>query len=147
MSTQTIVLNNGRQAIINQDVSKIFILNNRYQKGNYINNSSYDPITLYAGTVLGRIHASNVLVPLEAGASDGSQFPVGILAEDLEIDSGDTVECYLCDGGDVATEKVLFVKPGDGLETVVSSRRLKDWIQAQGIKLVGGTEMTDFDNQ
>lgn len=148
-STATIVLNTGQQIIVNFDVSKVFVRNNRYQKDNYVNNSGYDPITLYQGTVMGRVHATNVIVPLTSTASDGSQFPVGVLANEvLIVDGGDSVNAFLCDMGDVVAEKLIFAKPGDGLETVVSSRRLKDHLAAQGIKIVNGTiEMTRNDNQ
>lgn len=144
---QTIPLNTSNELFVNTDISKIFIWGNRFQKGQYINNSTYDPIVLKAGTILGRIHATNVLVPLVASASDGSQFPVGILAQDLTIAASATVTTTMVDYGDVAQDKIIFVKPGDGLETVVSSRRIKDHLQAQGIKVVpGGDEMTGFDN-
>lgn len=146
MSSQSVALNTGQQAIIHTDLSKIFILNNRYQKDNYVNNSSYNPISLSAGTVMGRVSATGVLAPLNAGASDGTQFPVGILAQDLEIDSGETVSATICDAGDIAAEKVIFFTPGNGLETVVSSRRMKDHIAAQGMNLVSSTEMTQEDN-
>lgn len=149
MSSYSIALNNGQQIIVNYDVSKIFIRNNRFQKGNYVNNSTYDPIILLAGTVLGRVAATDKLVPLQSNASDGSQFPVGILAnESIEIDGGDSEEVFMCDMGDVVKEKLIFVRPGDGCDTVVSSRRLKDWIELQGIKIVfGSIEMTRQDNQ
>lgn len=116
-------------------------------KEQYINNSTYDPIVLKAGTLVGRITATNVLAPLVSTASDGSQLPVGVLANDLTIAAGATVTTTICDQGDIAAEKILFVKPGDGLETVVSGRRLKDHVHSQGIQLVYGTEMTQNDNQ
>lgn len=149
MSSNQIVLNTGQQAIVNYDVSKIFVFGNRYENDQYINNSGYDPITLLAGTVMGRIASSGVLVPLKSDASDGSQYPIGVLAQDLIIDSGATVTAAICVSGDVAQDKVIFVKPGDGLETTVSSRRLKDRLAADtvGIKLVPSSEMTAFDNQ
>lgn len=146
MSSKTIQLNNGRQAIIDTDVSKVFVGENRYQKDNYTNNSSYDPNTLLAGTVMGRISASNIVVPLQSTAGDGSQLPVGILADDIQLAGGSTQQVTLVDMGDVAAYKLLFAKPGDGLDTVVSGRRLKDHLAAQGLKLVYGEEMTAPDN-
>lgn len=148
MSSQSIALNTGQQAIIHTDLSRIFVRENRYEYGNYVNNSSYDPITLLAGTVMGRISASGILVPLQSNASDGSQFPVGILSKDIVVDGSDTVEAPICVAGDVVKEKVLFVKPGDAMETVVSSRRLSDRLAADtvGIKLVSSTEMSGEDN-
>jgi hypothetical protein len=150
MSSQSVVLNTGNQAIINTDVSKIFLRDNRYQKGNNLNNSGYDPLNLVAGTLMGRVTATGNLTYFNAAASDGSQAPVGILADDVAIDSGDTEEVTIVDFGDVAADKVVFVVTGQGLETAVTigvSRRVKDHLQAQGIKLIVTREQTHTDNQ
>lgn len=146
MSKNETVLNTAKQQITNFDLSKIFIWNNRYQKGNFLNNAGYDPYELKAGTVLGRIAASNILIPCHHLSTDGSQYPVGVLAHDVDVDAGDTVEVTICDGGDVAEEKLILYY-GTTLESVVNSRTVRDWLQAQGLKVVGGTEMTDYDNQ
>lgn len=147
MSTQSQALNTGQQAIINTDLSKMFLGDNRYQRNSYINNSSYDPIPLLEGTLMGRIHASGVYVPFNAAASDGSQFPVGVLAHDISVAGGATVLATIVDMGDVEQSKIIFFTPNQGLETVVSSRRVKDHIAAQGIKLISSDEMTQYDNQ
>ncbi len=147
MSSNEIILNNGQQAIINQDVSKIFIGNNRYEKGSYTN-SLYDPETLAAGILMGRVATTQALVKHVANASDGSQFPVGILAHDAVVEEGDTVELTICIAGDVAEEKVIM-QTGNTLDTVISSRSIRDRIAADtvGIVLRAGTEMTAYDNQ
>jgi hypothetical protein len=136
----------GNQAIIHTDVSKIFLRDNRYQKGNETGNAGYDPLELVAGTVMGRVAATGKLVPCASSATDGSQYPVGILAHDVEIDIGETKEVTIVDMGDVAEDKVDFYYNGDTLDTQLSSRRMRDWLQAQGIKLITLTEMTDEDN-
>jgi hypothetical protein len=41
------------------------------------------------GTVLGKITASGKLVPSVSGAADGSETPVGILFEDVDVSAGD----------------------------------------------------------
>lgn len=147
MSENNTVLNNGQQAITNYDVSKIFIWGNRYSKANYTN-STYDPITLSAGTVMGRVSATQEIVPLESGASDGSQFPVGILSQSATVDEGDTVELAFCVEGDVVEEKVIL-SGLDTLSTVISGRSIRDRIGSDtvGIKLTAGTELTAYDNQ
>jgi hypothetical protein len=148
MSANEQVLNTGNQAITNYDTSKIFLWNNRYINAPFTA-EGYDDTTLLAGTVMGRVASTNEVVPMESNASDGSQFPIGILAKDYNIAGGDTVDLAICVGGDVAEEKVLFARNGDGFSTVVSSRTIRDRIAGDtlGIKLVLGTEMTAFDNQ
>lgn len=150
MSGQSVGFNNGRQAIINTDLSKMFGWNIRTEYDNYINNSSYNPITLLSGTLLGRISATGILVPFSSGAGDGSQHVLGILLEDITLTGGSTAQVAVITSGDVFAEKVIFFTPGDGLETVVGGRRMKDNIQGEssGIKLVfNTTEMSDYDNQ
>lgn len=147
MSTQTVVLNNGQQAIINTDVSKIFVWNNRYDQSNYTNDT-YDDVTLTAGTLLGKISATGEVIPLASAAADGSQFPIGVLAETRTVEAGATVALTYCVAGDVVESKVIL-DGSDTMSTVISGRSIRDRIGADtvGIKLVGGTEMTAYDNQ
>lgn len=146
MSSQSTPVNTNSQMTVNTDVSKIFLWNNRYDKAQYTNGSGAE-VTLLAGTVLGRIHASGKVTPLTSAAADGSNLPVGILAHDVTVANGATVDLTYCVAGDVAEEKVLL-QGADTLETVVTARRLRDRIAADtmGIKLVSATEMTSFDN-
>lgn len=137
----------GNQAINNVDVSKIFLRDNRYQEKNQINNSTYNPLNLVAGTAMARLTSSGNLVPLDTAAATGAQFFVGLLAQDMSLDSGETQLTTIVDFGDVAEDKVVFFYANQGLETVVASRRMRDNIQAQGIKLVPAIEMTAYDNQ
>lgn len=144
--SQTVALNNGSQAIIHTDLSKIFIRDNRYTEGIYTN-EVYDPVTLTAGTLMGRIAATQKLVPLVSTANDGSQFPVGVLKETKIVEEGDTVYLTICVAGDVAEDKIIF-SGSDNMNTVVTSKTLRDRIGSDtvGIKLVACTEMTSEDN-
>jgi len=145
MSTITNPVNTGQQATFNTDRTRVFLGRNRSQGEVYVNNSGYAPITLLAGTVMGRITGTDILLPASATATDGSQLPVGFIAEDLQIDAGATIQTSIIVEGDVNKNAVVFFK-GDTLETVVAGRRYKDHIQAQGVHLVASTEMSDFDN-
>lgn len=149
MSTFTEVENTGSQAHFQTNTNKIFIGENRYENDSYVNNSLYDPITLEAGTVMGRIAATRILVPIQPSASDGSQYPVGILAQDLTVDSGDTVQAALCVYGDVAEDQIKFYNDQYDLNTVVSSRTLRDRIKGDtaGIRIIPSTDLTGFDNE
>jgi len=149
--SQTVVNNTGNQAQINTDTSKIFVFNNRYENSTYDKtNSTYDDIVIPAGTLMGRIASSQKVIPLASGASDGSQFPIGVLAEDITIPASSSVSksVSICVAGDVVQTKIEL-DGSDTLATVISDRSIFDRIQADtvGIKLVSSTEMTDFDNQ
>lgn len=141
------VLTQG-QITTDYDLSKIFLLNNRYENDNDVNNSGYGSLNLLVGTVMGRVTATGSLVPCTATAVDGSQFPIGVLAQDLlNVLSGQTVLASLCIAGDVAAEQLIFLY-GDTLDTVVSGRRMRDQLQggSAGIIIRFTTNMTDFDN-
>jgi len=133
--------------ISNYDTSKTFIWNLRTATANYTN-STYDDVTLLKGTLLGRISATGLVVPLTSAASDGSQFPLGILLEDTTILEGDTTSLTFAVEGDVVEDKILL-QGSDTLNTVISGRRIRDRIGADtvGIKIVASTEMTNYDNQ
>lgn len=146
MSSNNIVLNTGQQAIINTDLSKIFVGNNRTETANYTNDT-YDDVILTAGTLMGRISATNEITPLTSAAVDGSQFPVGVLNQTRVVEAGETVTVAICVSGDVVESKVIL-QGADVMTTVISGRTIKDRIGADtvGIKLVGSNELTDYDN-
>ena len=133
--------------ITNFDRTKVFLGENTYQSDNYVNGTSYDPITLVKGTVMGRISASGNLTPVIQGANNGADKPIGILAEDYEIDAGVTKQVTICDKGEVAESEIVFWDGVLTLNTVLSGQRYRDHLTYLGIKLRGGTEMTSLDNQ
>ena len=143
----TIPLNTENQLNIQRERTDIFVYNNRYENGTHTDVSG-SAKTLAAGTLMGRISASGLLTPLASGATDGSQFPVGILTQDIAVAASATVSITIGVSGDVDENKLVF-DGSDDLNTVVTGRRLRDRIAADtvGIKLVGGIEMTSQDNQ
>lgn len=147
MSSNDQVLNTGQQAITNYDVSKIFLWNNRYENGEFTN-SLYDDVTLRAGRLMGRVASSGKLKEHNSSATDGSQFPIGILANDHLVEAGDTVTVSICIAGDVAEEKVILYG-SDTMATPISSREIRDRIASDtaGIVLRSTTELTGYDNQ
>ncbi len=147
MSDVTQRLNNGQQATTDYDLSKIFLWNNRYEKDSYVQNAGYTTLTLKAGTLMGRIASTQGLAPTISGVSDGSQIPVGVLAQDITVLAGATADnVALCIAGDVNAGKVIFLG-GDAWATVINGKSLRDHLVANSqILLRPVTEMTDFDN-
>lgn len=133
--------------ITNYDTSKTFVWANRTETANYTN-SGYSDVTILAGTLLGRVSATGLVIPLASAASDGSQYALGILLQDTVIEGGDTVSLTFCVAGDVVEAKVVLAG-SDTMETVIDGRRIRDRIlgDTAGIILVGSTELTGFDNQ
>lgn len=130
----------------NYDTAKMFLFGNENQKANY-NNSTYDVVELAVGTLVGRVSATGLIVPLESGASDGSQFPVGIVRADYSVEVGDTREIVFCVAGEVDENMIVF-QGSDTLDTVVSGRRLRDRISSDtaGIVLKVVDQLSGLDN-
>lgn len=147
MSTVTTGLNTSNQLITNYNTSKLLLGNNSFEEGTYTNDG-YD-VTLTEGTVMGRISATGKVIPLESDASDGSQYPIGVLAQTQEVAEGDDAILSICTAGKVDQGLLVFNKDGDSLSTVVDGRQLKDRIAGDtvGIVLKAATENTDYDNQ
>ena len=129
-----------------QDVSKIFLGDTKTDSESYVNNSGYDPITLAAGTVMGRIAATGVLVPMLLGANNGSQYPIGIVMETTELDAGETRQLTIAVGGEVAESKLIFWDGRLTVDSVIEQQRIKDRLQYAGFTLRVSTEMTGYDN-
>lgn len=134
--------------INNYDLTQIFVGNNRYESATYTNPTSGE-VTLAKGTVMGRVASTNKVLPLESTASDGSQFPIGVLADDYTVDYTESATLTFCIAGDVVESKLVFENGTDTVATVVSSRTLGDRIAGDtaGIILVGSTQLTGQDNQ
>jgi len=147
MSEANTTLNTSNQLNTDYDFSKIFIGNNDFRNGTLVNPEAGEE-TIVAGTLLGRVTAGGNVQVLKSAAVDGSQIPIGILAETITLAAAATAEVSFCIGGDVAQEK-LILNGGDTLATDIDGRQLGDRIEADtlGIYLVAGDELTEFDNQ
>ncbi len=138
--------NPAGQVTTDYDLSKLFIWNNRFESDSYLNNSGYNPLTLKAGTIMGRVASSNTLAPCISGALDGSQYPIGVLAQDVySLAQGASQKVSICINGDVNSYLLIFLG-GDSLTTVINGRTMQDWLQSYGLLIRTSTEMTDFDN-
>lgn len=124
----------------------IFLRDNKYTTEPY-NNSTYADVTLTAGTLMGRIATTNYVVPVTSGASDGSQYPIGLVAEDVVISASSSAEIPLCTAGEVDEDSINFDSADDTLDTVLDSIRYKDRLKRMGIIPVSGTELSAYDNQ
>lgn len=145
--TVTVAVDNQSQLFVNYAYDDVFLRDNEFHSANYTN-STGSAVTLNIGTVLGRISATGLLLPLQSTATDGSQFPVGILAQQVTVADAATVTLNYCVQGDVSESNIELTRSGDTLDTVVSDRRIRDRIASDtiGINLVTAVENTRFDN-
>ncbi len=147
MSYSEEVESTGNKRVTNYNTEKLFIWENTFVSATYTNSTGSE-VTLEEGTVMGRIATTGLVVPLEFDASDGSQFPIGILNGTYTVANGGSITVSICDSGEV-NENLLVLEYGTTLNSVISSKRLRDRIGSDtvGVKLRASTEMTDYDNQ
>jgi len=148
MSKATEILKTQNQVHTDFDISKIFIWDNRFEQHDF-KNTTGGLLTILAGTLLGKITATNELEILKSAAVDGSEIPVGILAEEsIDFAIAEIKQVNICIAGDVAEEKIIL-DGADTLATMIDGRSIRDRIKADtmGIKPVVKDELTGFDNQ
>ena len=150
MSQQGIVNNQGNQAHIQNDTSKVFIWQKEDESAD-LTNLTGGTLNLKCGTLLGRITTGGKLgevLPLKSGAVDGSKRPLGILMHDIDVLDTETANVTYVIHGDVVESKIIF-DGADGFDTVIDSELLRDLIKSntKGIRVVPSIELSNFDNQ
>lgn len=144
MSTGTTTLSTRNQLYTEYDYSKIFIFDNDFQNMTLLEGASAET-TFEAGTLLGRITSGGKVIPLASGATDGSQLPVGILAETITLAADAEASVRVCIKGELPVGKIGF-DGTDDLETVVSARTLGDRLHDLGIYPKNVDELSESDN-
>ncbi len=139
------------------DYTKTFIWNGRFRTATYTN-STGSTVTLSTGTVLGRIFASSLVVPMVSTATNGSQIPMGILRGSHVVPNGASVTVTYCYSGDVDPAALIFSNGTDLLSTIILFNSsvpaatttqygtIEDILVGKNINPVAGTENTHPDN-
>jgi len=125
--------------ITNNNTGSVGVLNLQYQD-EIITMTA--PVTLAAGTLLGRITTGGKMTAYTSGATDGSEVAAMVLQDDLEFTGTGSVDipCRPIVAGTVNRDKL--VAHGVGAITVPESEMLRDY----GIVSLTATELTQLDN-
>lgn len=107
MSDVTVITQTNNQMTTNYDVSKFALGNNTFIKANYTDSGSGS--TLAQGTIMGRVASTGKVVVLNPSATDGSQYPVGVVVETITVAASATVELTLVNRGLIDSSKLIFV--------------------------------------
>lgn len=150
MSEINNVLNTRNQSITNYDVSKYLLGDNDFGKGTYTDGGAGS--TLPVLLILGKVAATGALVPVAPAAADGSQFPIGLLwlggSSEIVLTAAQAFTAEYVNKGSVALASVSF-PAGVTIDTVIAGdgRTIGDYLNALGLTLEGGVELTGYDNQ
>jgi len=147
MSEVNNVLNTDNQSFTNYNTEKIFIRDNETRRGENYTNPVASETVLAAGTIMGRVTASGKLLPLASGAVDGSNIPVGVLSTEYTVPASANDLLTICISGHVDADGLVF-DGADTLDTMIDGRTLRDRLNADtlGIKVIEGTQLSNFDN-
>jgi len=145
MSTGTIVVDKSNFLQQNVDTSKIFLGENESIRADFT--AGITDEILESGTLMGRISTTQKVIPCDSTATDGSQFPIGILRTSRTVTATTTVSVSIVNAGNVAKEMVIL-SGTDTFATLVDDRSLQDRIAGDtaGIYLVEVDDLTNFDN-
>jgi hypothetical protein len=138
------------------NTKKGFIWSNRFRSFTYTN-STGNTVTLSQYQVMGLITASSKVEPSVSTATDGSQIPRYILAQEYTVLNGEDKTVVVCFTGDVDKSLVVFSSSGsplteededtevktDGGESLGTNMTCLMW---NGIVLRETNEMTVADN-
>lgn len=111
--------------------------------------------TIEVGTVMGRVGATQKLVPCISTAVDGSQEPVCVILDKLEdIAIAGTVDSVLvCDGGELDSANVIFQNGTDTLQTVATAtsgavKTMEDFLKQNGnnFEFLTVKDSSEYDN-
>jgi len=133
--------------ITNYDTTKLVLKDGEFESAVYTN-STGGPITIEVGTILGRVSASNKVLPLKSAAVDGSQFPIGISCQEVVVADTESADLSFAVGGELEGTLIKF-DGADTLTTVIDGKTLGDRIKADtlGIYLIDSDELSELDNQ
>ena len=153
MSEVTVKLQNSNQLFTDRDVSKFLLGFNSFIEGTIT--AAAGSGALEEGMILGRVAATGKVTPCVATATDGIQYQVGICLETKTVADAATATVQMVNKGRVAESKLNFL----GAETLATVVKIttaepadyapftyRDLLNNLGMVLMGGNELTAFDN-
>jgi len=137
-------VNTRNQLYTNISSDKILLGNNSFAERTF---GAYGTdMVIDAGTIVARLPGSGEIVPWKADATDGTQYPAGLLLEQLTVADGEKVDTTIVNKGKVAREQIRFWYAGQDFSSVVDNRRVEDWLLDLGLEIEAADELTEFDN-
>lgn len=140
----------GQPIAYNFNTAATFLGGNMYKDGTYTN-STGSSVTIPKGRVMGCILATALLLPQVAAATDGSEMPIGVSAEEYVVANGASVTLTYCYTGDIAQDMIVL-NGAETLDTVIRTvstggATIGNAIQRNtDIRLIPTTQLAGYDN-
>ena len=137
-------VNAENQMFTDYDVSQLLLGNNSFVSGTF---AAYGTdMVIDPGTVVARLTTTGEFVPLDTSATDGTQYPVGLLIKQLTVADGGKADTQIVNKGKINENLIRFWNSGQGLDTIVDNRSIFDWLNDIGFEIEGSDELTKVDN-
>ena len=137
----------NNQQITDYDVSKFLLGGNEFVD---IDLTASGEVVLLEGMIMGKVGATGLLLACDKDATDGSQFPVGVVVQAKTIADTETKSIRLVNKGSIAEDKLNFLDT-ETLDTLIGAannqRSYRDYMNDLGLILKTGVELTAVDNR
>ena len=144
---KTIIVQQDNQLNVDYQSSNLLRGNNEFAPGDVVALGA--DVDLVVGMVMGRVSATNKLLPLIFDASDGSQYPVGLAWMGLDatktVVDGTTKSIEVVNKGKIDGSLINFTTTST-LDSVVAGRTVRDWLMDIGLVIIDPQEQTGFAN-
>lgn len=137
--------------ITNYDNAQIFLGSNYYEDVTYTNSTGGE-VTIPIGRTIGRVLATDKVLPQAAASVDGSELPIGVSAQTYVVADGATRTIQIVTGGDV-NQNLVVLAAGNTFSTAVRTvstggGTIRDLIRRNTtIELIPTTDLSNYDNQ
>lgn len=137
--------------LINNYSTENVFLGGLYMEPATYTNSTGSTVTINKGRLMGRILATDKVLPQASASTDGSEMPIGFAGDDYSVADGTTITMWIVTKGKVNENKIGLAS-GDTLSTAVRSvstggGTIRDLIQRNTLCLiVPATELSNYDN-
>ena len=103
----------------NYNYEQLFIGRNLYNFATYTNSTGSE-VTIPMGRLIGRVLATDLVLPQISTATDGSEQPLGIVQESVTVAAGESTTLSYCYAGDI-NQNAVILNTGETLATVVGT--------------------------
>jgi hypothetical protein len=149
MATQSTISSTSNSLHVRYDRSEVFLGEIKTIENQTFRNTTSGTLTYPIGTLVGRLTSGGKLVPLTSAATNGSQIPVGLLAQEVTLAATSDDNVCIAIAGVVDSSKVTLAG-SDTLATVITElgQPISDAIHSftSGIRLISVRQFGETDN-
>ena len=143
----TIKVQNSNSLFVEYNVSKLLLGFNGFITG--VVTASGAAVTLTQGMIMGQIAATGKIVPMKSAATDGSQYPFGIVLNGEVVADGTSSTINLVNKGRI-NENIVKFEGTDDMDTAIGAtnnlRTYRALLNDMGFEFEIADELTAVDN-